>query len=50
MDTGAARRPIIDMDAYELSLKSRMDPTASILRGLNARARAAQSRMIFRRG
>jgi malate dehydrogenase (oxaloacetate-decarboxylating)(NADP+) len=50
MDTGAARRPIIDMDAYELSLKSRMDPTASILRGLNARARAAQSRMIFAEG
>ncbi|SLN69456.1 NADP-dependent malic enzyme [Falsiruegeria litorea R37] len=50
MDTGAARRPIIDMDAYELSLKSRMDPTASILRGLNARARQAQSRMIFAEG
>ena len=50
MDTGAARRPIIDMDAYELALKSRMDPTASILRGLNARARAAQARMIFAEG
>ena len=50
MDTGAARRPIIDMDAYELNLKSRMDPTASILRGLNARARASQARMIFAEG
>ncbi|WP_223421838.1 NADP-dependent malic enzyme [Tateyamaria pelophila] len=50
MDTGAARRPIIDMDAYELSLKSRMDPTASILTGINARARAAQARMIFAEG
>ena len=50
MDTGAARRPIIDMESYELSLKSRMDPTASILRSLNARARAAQSRMIFAEG
>ncbi|MEM7320051.1 MAG: NADP-dependent malic enzyme [Pseudomonadota bacterium] len=50
MDTGAARRPIIDMDAYELNLKSRMDPTASILRGLNARARASQSRIIFAEG
>jgi len=50
MDTGAARRPIVDMDAYELSLKSRMDPTASILRGLNARARNAQARMIFAEG
>lgn len=50
MDTGAARRPIIDMDAYELGLRGRMDPTASILRGLNARARSAQSRMIFAEG
>ncbi len=50
MDTGAARRPIIDMEAYELSLKSRMDPTANILRGINARARAAQARMIFAEG
>lgn len=50
MDTGAARRPIIDMDAYEQNLKSRMDPTASILRSLNARARAAQARMIFAEG
>jgi malate dehydrogenase (oxaloacetate-decarboxylating)(NADP+) len=50
MDTGAARRPIIDMDAYELSLKSRMDPTANILRGINARARNNQARMIFAEG
>ena len=50
MDTGAARRPIIDMDAYELGLKTRMDPTASILRGINARARNAQARMIFAEG
>jgi malate dehydrogenase (oxaloacetate-decarboxylating)(NADP+) len=50
MKTGVARRPIIDMDAYELSLKTRMDPTASILRGINARARSAQARMIFAEG
>ena len=50
MDTGAARRPIVDMAAYELSLKTRMDPTASILRGINARARSAQARMIFSEG
>ena len=50
MDTGAARRPIIDMPAYEASLKSRMDPTASILRGIGERARAAQARMIFAEG
>ena len=50
MNTGAARRPIIDMDAYELTLKSRMDPTANILRGINARARNNQARMIFAEG
>ncbi|MBU1835382.1 MAG: NADP-dependent malic enzyme, partial [Alphaproteobacteria bacterium] len=50
MATGVARRPIIDMDAYEASLKSRMDPTANMLRGLNARARAAQSSVIFTEG
>ncbi len=50
MDTGAARRPIVDIAAYEQSLKSRMDPTASILRGIHARARTAQARMIFAEG
>ena len=50
MDTGAARRPIIDMDAYELSLKSRLDPTANVMRGINARARSNQARMIFAEG
>ncbi|WP_418592607.1 NADP-dependent malic enzyme [Ponticoccus sp. (in: a-proteobacteria)] len=50
MATGAARRPIVDMDSYELGLKSRMDPTASILRSINSRARAAQARIIFAEG
>ncbi len=50
MKTGVARRPIIDMNAYELHLKSRMDPTASILQGIHARARQAQARMIFAEG
>ena len=50
MDTGAARRPIIDMDGYRLSLKARMDPTASIQQSLYARARQAQARMIFAEG
>ena len=50
MDTGAARRPIIDMEAYEQGLKSRLDPTANIMRGINSRARANQARMIFAEG
>jgi malate dehydrogenase (oxaloacetate-decarboxylating)(NADP+) len=50
MDTGAARRPIVDMEAYEQALKSRLDPTASLMRSINARARNAQARMIFAEG
>lgn len=50
MDTGVARRPIIDMAAYEHSLKARLDPTASILRALNTRAKRQQARMLFAEG
>ena len=50
MQTGAARRPIIDLLNYELSLKSRMDPTASILQGMHVRARSNQATMIFAEG
>ena len=50
MQTGAARRPIIDLTNYELSLKSRMDPTASILQGMHVRARSNQATMIFAEG
>ncbi|WP_417806328.1 NADP-dependent malic enzyme [Thioclava sp.] len=50
MDTGVARRPIIDMESYTQSLKARMDPTASILQGIHSRARQAQAKMIFAEG
>jgi malate dehydrogenase (oxaloacetate-decarboxylating)(NADP+) len=50
MKTGVARRPIIDMEAYTQILKGRMDPTAGILRGIHARARAAQADIIFAEG
>ncbi len=50
MDTGVARRPIIDMESYRLALKARMDPTASMQQGLYARARRAQATMIFAEG
>ncbi len=50
MDTGVARRPIIDMEGYTQALKARMDPTASILQSIHARAKQKQSRMIFAEG
>ncbi|MEE9452979.1 MAG: NADP-dependent malic enzyme [Paracoccaceae bacterium] len=50
MDTGVARRPIIDMIAYEESLKERLDPTAATLRVLYARAKREQARILFAEG
>ncbi|SDF46499.1 malate dehydrogenase (oxaloacetate-decarboxylating)(NADP+) [Celeribacter baekdonensis] len=50
MDTGVARRPIVDMEGYVQELKARMDPTAQILQGLYARAKQAQATMIFAEG
>ena len=50
MDTGVARRPIIDMEAYVETLKERLDPTASILRSLYARAKQKQARIVFAEG
>jgi malate dehydrogenase (oxaloacetate-decarboxylating)(NADP+) len=50
MDTGVARRPILDMEGYVHTLKARMDPTAQVLDGIAARAKANQARMIFAEG
>lgn len=50
MRTGVARKALPDLEAYAASLRSRMDPTASVLRGLHARARAAQATLIFAEG
>ena len=50
MDTGVARRQIVDMDSYVNALAARMDPTATIVQGISSRARQAQARMIFAEG
>ena len=39
MDTGVARRPIIDMDAYKVQLSSRLDPVAGTLQSIFAKVR-----------
>ena len=36
MDTGVARKPIENMDAYKKSLAQRQDPTAAILQGITS--------------
>ncbi|MEO0360478.1 MAG: phosphate acyltransferase, partial [Pseudomonadota bacterium] len=50
MDTGVARRPILDMEGYELSLKARLDPTANMLQALTQRARAERKTVVFAEG
>ncbi|MEM7546372.1 MAG: NADP-dependent malic enzyme [Pseudomonadota bacterium] len=50
MDTGVARRPIIDMEAYSLRLKARLDPTANMLQTLTDRARTGQKTVVFAEG
>jgi malate dehydrogenase (oxaloacetate-decarboxylating)(NADP+) len=48
--SGAARREIEDWDAYAVSLRSRLDPTASVIQALYARARTQQARIVFADG
>ncbi len=50
IESGVARRPIIDMERYTAQLKSRMDPTYQIIRSLNARARRNQATIVFAEG
>jgi malate dehydrogenase (oxaloacetate-decarboxylating)(NADP+) len=48
--SGVARREIEDWDAYAIDLESRLDPTATMLHALYARARTAQARIVFSEG
>ena len=50
MDTGVARRPIVDMDRYVLDLKSRLDPAAQFLQAMFQRARNNQAAIVFAEG
>ena len=50
MDTGVARKPIVDMDAYRQQLNARRDPIAGTLVQVFARLRrSAQARRLRRR-
>ncbi|MES2724001.1 MAG: NADP-dependent malic enzyme [Pseudomonadota bacterium] len=51
MDTGVARKPIEDMDAYRASLAQRLDPTAAFLQKLQGTVQAApKKRIVFAEG
>ena len=51
MDTGVARKPIEDMEAYRTSLKQRVDPSAALMQQISSAVRAAPNkRVVFAEG
>jgi len=51
MDTGVARKPIEDMDAYRASLAQRLDPTAAFLQKLQGAVLSGpRKRIVFAEG
>ncbi|MGP0092579.1 MAG: NADP-dependent malic enzyme [Xanthobacteraceae bacterium] len=50
MDTGVARKPIVDMDAYRQALRTRRDPVAGILQRVVGRLRQQPKRIVFAEG
>jgi malate dehydrogenase (oxaloacetate-decarboxylating)(NADP+) len=47
MDSGVARLPIEDFDAYRTSLKARLNPTTSVLTNVYAQVRQNPRRVVF---
>ncbi len=47
MDSGVARKPILDMDEYRNSLRARLNPTTSVLTMAYESARAHPKRVVF---
>ncbi len=50
MDTGVARKPIIDMDSYRHQLRMRLDPVAGVLARVFERLRRQPKRVVFAEG
>jgi malate dehydrogenase (oxaloacetate-decarboxylating)(NADP+) len=50
METGVARRPIVDMDGYVSQLSGRLDPVAGWLASIISQVRTSPKRIIFAEG
>jgi malate dehydrogenase (oxaloacetate-decarboxylating)(NADP+) len=50
IDTGVARKPIVDMAAYAQQLRSRRDPVAGVLSRVHERLRRTPKRVVFAEG
>ncbi|WP_298816567.1 NADP-dependent malic enzyme [uncultured Roseibium sp.] len=50
MDSGVARRPIVDMEAYKHQLSARRDPVAGTLQRIFTKVRQQPKRVVFAEG
>jgi malate dehydrogenase (oxaloacetate-decarboxylating)(NADP+) len=50
MDSGVARRPIVDMEGYKQQLRTRRDPVAGVLARVYERVRRQPKRVVFAEG
>jgi malate dehydrogenase (oxaloacetate-decarboxylating)(NADP+) len=50
MDSGVARKPIVDFEIYTDELKQRLDPTVTIMQGINNHIKKNQKRIVFADG
>jgi len=50
MDTGVARKPIVDMEGYSQQLRTRRDPVAGVLQRVYERLRRRPQRVVFAEG
>jgi malate dehydrogenase (oxaloacetate-decarboxylating)(NADP+) len=50
MDTGVARKKIENFDIYQEQLKQRLDPTVTIMQGINSYIKKNQKRIVFADG
>ncbi|MDC0344122.1 NADP-dependent malic enzyme [Pelagibacteraceae bacterium] len=50
MDSGVARKKIKDFDIYKEQLKQRLDPSVTIMQGINSKIKKTQKRIVFADG
>ncbi len=50
MDSGVARRPIVDLEAYKATLSARLDPVAGTLQTIFNKVRQNPKRVVFAEG
>ena len=50
MDSGVARRDIVDLDAYKAELSARLDPIAGSLQGIFEQVKLTPKRVVFAEG